>query len=70
MMGIPNFLSAWSRHWEGVAKALPDALINTVLGIAIVFIALIFISFIISLFKYISVFEKRKADKKEMGESF
>lgn len=40
------------------------ALLNTVLSIAIVFIVLIFISFIISLFKYINKAEQNAAKKK------
>ena len=62
-MSTPVFISAWSKHWEGVFKALPTALVNTVLGIGIVFLALVFISFIISCFKYFSVIEKKKAEK-------
>lgn len=36
---------------------------NTLIGMGTVFVVLIFISFIISLFKYISVFENRKKEK-------
>ena len=38
---------------------------NTLIGMGTVFVVLIFISFIISLFKYISVFENRKKEQKE-----
>ena len=38
---------------------------NTLIGMGTVFVVLIFISFIISLFKYISVFENRNKAKKE-----
>lgn len=54
-----------SSYWERVSDALPGALGNTIVGISVVFVALLFISFIISLFKYISVLENRKAKKKE-----
>ena len=38
---------------------------NTLIGMGTVFVVLIFISFIISLFKYISVYENRKKEQKE-----
>lgn len=43
---------------------ISQALLNTVLAIAIVFVVLIFISFIISLFKYINRAEQNAAKKK------
>lgn len=65
-MGIHRF-AVLNSYWDKVAANLPDALINTVVGIVVVFVALIFISLVISLFKYVSVFEawlaKRKAEK-------
>ncbi|MDD5901476.1 MAG: OadG family protein [Lachnospiraceae bacterium] len=56
---------ALSNYWARISKVLPGALGNTIVGISVVFVALLFISFIISLFKYISVFENRRAKKKE-----
>lgn len=53
-----------SNWWNSVKGPLADAGINTLIGISVVFIALLFISFIISLFKYISVFEKKAGGKK------
>ena len=41
------------------------AVMNTIIGMGTVFIVLIFISFIIGLFKYISVFENKKKAKNE-----
>lgn len=38
---------------------------NTLIGMGTVFVVLIFISFVISLFKYINMFENRKKEKKE-----
>ena len=38
---------------------------NTLIGMGTVFVVLIFISFVISLFKYINIFENRKKEKKE-----
>jgi sodium pump decarboxylase gamma subunit len=40
------------------------AVLNTVIGMGTVFVVLIFISFIISLFKYINVFEEKQKNKK------
>ena len=49
-----------------VIENMEKAALNTVLGMGTVFIILIFISFLISLFKYINVFEnKLKAKTKE-----
>ena len=42
-----------------VAENLGKAALNTVLGMGTVFIILIFISFLISLFKYVNVFENK-----------
>ena len=55
----------WDKHWAEVAKAMPDAVSNTVIGVAVVFGALIFFSFVISLLKYVNVIENRKNAKKE-----
>jgi len=55
----------WADYWKSVMDALPTALVNTVIGISVVFFALLFISFIISLFKYISVIEAKMKAKKE-----
>ncbi len=48
-----------------VGEKMGKAGMNTLIGMGTVFVVLIFISFIISLFKYISVFENRKKAKKE-----
>lgn len=61
ILGFSNWIANW---WSGVKDPLADAGINTIIGIATVFVALVFISFVISLFKYISVFEKKIAEKK------
>lgn len=50
-----------------MAMKLEQAGLNTVMGIGIVFIMLIFLSFIISLFKHISKFENMLKNKKETG---
>ena len=57
--------SKWDQHWENVAKAMPEAVSNTVIGILVVFGALIFFSFVISLLKYVNVLENKKSAKKE-----
>ncbi len=46
-----------------------DALLNVAIGMITVFIVLILISFIISLFKYISVAQNKLADRKADGDS-
>lgn len=45
-------------------QLMKDAASNLVVGMGTVFLVLIFLCFIISLFKYISVFEKKAADRK------
>jgi sodium pump decarboxylase gamma subunit len=44
---------------------MTKAVMNTIIGMGTVFIVLIFISFIIGLFKYISVFENKSKAKNE-----
>lgn len=50
------------------AEKMTKAGLNTVIGISLVFVVLILISFIISLFKYISVIEKNLKAKKEANQ--
>ena len=50
--------------WASIEDAMAEATGNTVIGITVVFLALLFISFVISLFKYINKFEQKLADKK------
>ncbi len=57
--------SKWEQHWENVAKAMPEAVSNTIVGVAVVFGALLFFSFVISLLKYVNVIENKKNAKKE-----
>ena len=57
--------SKWEEHWEKVAEAMPEAVSNTIIGICVVFGALVFFSFVISLLKYVNVLENKKAAKKE-----
>ena len=49
---------AASTWWEGVKGPLADAGVNTIVGLCVVFVALIFISFVISLFKFIGKLDK------------
>lgn len=65
MRMAPVFLSWWTDYWKAVGEAMPGALANTVIGICIVFFALLFISFVISRFKYISIIETKIKAKKE-----
>ena len=57
--------SKWEQHWDNVAKAMPEAVSNTIIGICVVFGALLFFSFVISMLKYVNVIEKKKNSKKE-----
>lgn len=57
-----------STYWDGVKEALPGALGNTVIGILVVFCALLFICFIISMLKFISVIEGKRTPKQEKKE--
>ena len=50
--------------WASIEDAMAEAGVNTIIGVSVVFLALLFISFVISLFKYISVFEKKLAERK------
>ena len=50
--------------WASIEDAKAEAGTNTIIGITVVFLALLFISFIISLFKYISKFEQMLANRK------
>ena len=57
--------SKWEQHWDNVAKAMPEAVSNTIVGVVVVFCALLFFSFVISLLKYVNVIENKKNAKKE-----
>ena len=57
--------SKWDEHWAKVAEAMPEAVSNTIVGVLVVFCALLFFSFVISLLKYVNAAEKKKAAKKE-----
>ena len=57
------FAASTTWSWDVVKKELPAAGVNTIVGLCIVFVALIFISFIISLFKYIGKLDKSNAAK-------
>ena len=50
--------------WASIEDAMGDATINTIIGISVVFCSLLFISFVISLFKYVNIFEQKMAAKK------
>ena len=50
--------------WASIEDAMAEAAVNTVIGISVVFAALLFICFIISLFKYVNKFEQMLAEKK------
>ena len=49
--------------WASIEDAMADATINTIIGISVVFLSLLFISFVISLFKYVNAWEQKRASK-------
>lgn len=49
---------------KSMGELMTNAALNTLIGMGTVFIVLILIAWLISLFKYISVFEKKMADRK------
>ena len=53
-------ISGW---WASIEDAMADATINTIIGISVVFLSLLFISFVISLFKYVNAWEQKRANK-------
>jgi Na+-transporting methylmalonyl-CoA/oxaloacetate decarboxylase gamma subunit len=57
--------SKWEEHWKKVAEAMPEAVSNTIIGILVVFGALVFFSFVISLLKYVNLIGKKKEAKAE-----
>ncbi|MBO5354223.1 MAG: OadG family protein [Lachnospiraceae bacterium] len=50
--------------WASIEDAMAEATTNTIIGITVVFAALLFICFVISLFKYVNLFEQKLAAKK------
>ena len=62
-----------TSYWDKISGAMAEAVPNTVIGILVVFGALLLFTFIISMFKYISVIENklktRKEGKKEVEEA-
>ena len=52
-----------------MGETMAKAGMNTLMGMGVVFVVLIFIAWVISLFKYISVFEKKMKEKKEVKEA-
>lgn len=50
--------------WASIEDAMSEAAINTVIGISVVFLALVLFVGIISLFKYINAAEQKLANRK------
>ena len=64
MTNLCLFAGSIAGWWASIEDAMAEAGVNTIIGITVVFLALLFISFIISLFKYINKFEQKLANKK------
>ena len=58
-----TFTKSSSKDTVSLATKMKNAGMNTLLGMGTVFIVLIFLSFVISLFKYINKFEQKKNAK-------
>ena len=54
-----------TTYWDKIKEPMAEAVPNTIIGILVVFGALLLFTFIISMFKYISVIEKKLSDNKE-----
>lgn len=72
-MGLNRIVLLAANDLEPVEKSLGEtmntALLNTIMGISIVFAVLLLISFIISLFKYINKAELAAKNRKEKNSS-
>lgn len=64
-MGMIQFIFLEAAPAKSFGDTMATAGLNTLMGISIVFLALILISFIISLFKYINRMENRKKRSEE-----
>jgi len=64
MTNLCLFAGGIAGWWASIEDAMAEAGVNTIIGITVVFLALLFISFIISLFKYINKFEQMLANRK------
>lgn len=54
-----------SNYWESIKEPMAEATVNTIIGIVVVFAALIFFTFVISLLKYVNLIGKKKETKIE-----
>ena len=50
--------------WASIEDAMAEAAVNTLIGISVVFAALLLFVFVISLFKYIYMFDQKMQEKK------
>lgn len=50
--------------WASIEDAMAEAGINTLIGVTVVFVALLFFVFLISMFKYVYLFEQKMQAKK------
>jgi len=62
-----------TTYWDKIKEPMAEAVPNTVIGILVVFCSLLLFTFIIGMFKYISVLENKlkesKEGKKEIAEA-
>ena len=61
--------SSIANWWASIEGNMINACMNSAVGIAVVFLALLFFTFIISLFKYVYILDQKlqakKADKEK-----
>lgn len=50
--------------WASIEDAMAEATVNTIIGVTVVFAALLLFVFVISLFKYIYLFDQKMQEKK------
>ena len=64
MTNLCLFAGGIAGWWASIEDAMAEATVNTIIGISVVFAALLLFVFVISMFKYINLFEQKMAEKK------
>ena len=58
------FAGGIAGWWASIEDAMAEATVNTIIGISVVFCALLLFVFVISLFKYVYLFDQKMQAKK------
>ena len=64
MTNLCLFAGGIAGWWASIEDAMAEAAVNTVIGISVVFCALLLFVFVISLFKYVYLFDQKMQAKK------